>query len=195
MFALLLACVRALPFAPARLLVATIIEYHRNVPVLVQILIWYFAIPQVLPDDLRIWINRQNSEFLFSMIALALNTGAFMSEDLRSGIRSIPLAQFEAARSIGLSFIKALRYVILPQAVRVAIPALINQTLFLFKNTSLAMAVAVGELTYRIHEIENATYRTFEIFMLGTLAYLVFSFSLMALGAWFSRRYPPAYKA
>ena len=191
---MLLAGIRALPVRAFQLLVAAIVEYHRNVPVLVQILIWYFAVPQVLPDALRIWVNRQNSEFLFSMIALALNTGAFMSEDLRSGLRAVPSGQFDAARSVGLSVIGALRYVMLPQAIRIAVPAMINQTVFLFKNTSLALAVAVGELTYRLHELENATYRTFEIFMFGTVIYLVFSFSLMGLGAWFSRRYPSAYR-
>lgn len=193
-FALLLASIRALPVRPLRLLVAAIVEYHRNVPVLVQILIWYFAVPQVLPDPLRLWLNRQDGEFLFSMIALALNSGAFMSEDLRSGLRAVPAAQFDAARSLGLSQMGALRYVMLPQALRIAVPAIINQTLFLFKNTSLAMAVAVGELTYRMHEIENTTFRTFEIFMFGTIAYLTFSFSLMGLGAWFSRRYPSAHR-
>ena len=192
--AMLLAGIRALPVRAFQFLVAAIVENHRNVPVLVQILIWYFAVPQVLPDALRIWVNRQNSEFLFSMIALALNTGAFMSEDLRSGLRAVPSGQFDAARSVGLSVIGALRYVMLPQAIRIAVPAMINQTVFLFKNTSLAMAVAVGELTYRLHELENATYRTFEIFMFGTVIYLVFSFSLMGLGAWFSRRYPSAYR-
>jgi len=191
---MLLAGIRALPVRAFQFLVAAIVEYHRNVPVLVQILIWYFAVPQVLPDALRIWVNRQNSEFLFSMIALALNTGAFMSEDLRSGLRAVPSGQFDAARSVGLSVVGALRYVMLPQAIRIAVPAMINQTVFLFKNTSLAMAVAVGELTYRLHELENATYRTFEIFMFGTVIYLVFSFSLMGLGAWFSRRYPSAYR-
>ena len=167
--AMLLAGIRALPVRAFQLLVAAIVEYHRNVPVLVQILIWYFAVPQVLPDALRIWVNRQNSEFLFSMIALALNTGAFMSEDLRSGLRAVPSGQFDAARSVGLSVVGALRYVMLPQAIRIAVPAMINQTVFLFKNTSLAMAVAVGELTYRLHELENATYRTFEIFMYSDL--------------------------
>ncbi len=194
-FAVALAVLRAAPLRPARWLVAAIVEYHRNVPLMVQVLIWYFGVPQMLPTALRIWVNHQDSEFLFALIALALNTGAFMSEDIRSGIRAIPPTQMEAARSLGLRFLPAMRLVILPQALRIAVPPMLNQTLMLFKNTSLAMAIAVGELTYRVREIESETYRTFEIFLLATVIYLTMSFTLMGLGAWFARRFPPLVRA
>lgn len=116
-------------------------------------------------------------------IALGLAAAAYISEDIRSGIRSIPKTQYEAARSIGFGYLGAMGYVILPQASRIVIPPLINQTLLLFKNTSLAMAVGVGELTYRTREVESYTFKTFEAFFVATVIYLAIFFCIMALGS------------
>lgn len=183
-----LTIVRMIPVAPARWFVALYVEYHRNVPLLVQIFVWYFGVPSLLPRPTRQWINAHHGEFLFAVVALGLAAAAYVSEDLRSGIRSIPRAQYEAARSIGFGFIGSLRYVVLPQALRIAVPPLINQTLLLFKNTSLAMAIGVGELTYRTREVESYTFKTFEAFAVATVIYLAVSFGIMALGSYSARR-------
>ncbi|MGN7100010.1 amino acid ABC transporter permease [Ralstonia holmesii] len=176
-----LATLRALPVRVFKAFVIVVVEYHRNVPMLVQILVWYFGIPQLLPESLKVWINAGNTEFFFAAIALALNSGAFISEDLRSGLRSIPHTQQEAAWSIGLTHLQALRYVILPQGIRVALPALLNQALLLFKNSSLAMAIGVHELLYRTRQIDNLTFRTFDVFLIATLLYLFGTLALMSL--------------
>ncbi|MCP3470056.1 amino acid ABC transporter permease [Bradyrhizobium sp. CCGUVB1N3] len=185
---IILTLVRMLPFRPFEWLVAGYVEYHRNVPLLVQILVWYFGVPQLLPRALRMWVNSHHSEFLLAMVALGLASAAYITEDLRSGIRSIPKTQYEAARSIGFSYLQAMSYVILPQALRIVIPPLINQTLLLFKNTSLAMAIGVGELTYRTREVDSYTFKTFEAFAVATIIYLAISFAIMALGAFADRR-------
>jgi polar amino acid transport system permease protein len=185
---LLLALVRMIPFRPLQWLVALYVEYHRNVPLLVQILVWYFGIPQLLPRAARVWLSNHHGEFIFAAVALGLASAAYISEDLRSGIRSIPRTQYEAARSIGFGFFAAMRWVILPQALRIVIPPLINQTLLLFKNTSLAMAVGVGELTYMTREVDSYTFKTFEAFAVATVVYLAISFAIMALGAYADRR-------
>lgn len=169
--------------------VAAFVAYHRNVPTLVQLFVWYFAAPQVLPTAVSDWINDHNGEFLFALIALSLNAGAYLSEDLRSGIRAIPPGQNEAARTLGLGHAQALLYVILPQAVRISVPALINQALILFKTTSLAMAIGVAEMTYTTRQIENETYRTFEVFTIATLFYIVVSFGIMLIGYWYNRQH------
>lgn len=176
-----LATLRALPVRVFKAFVIVVVEYHRNVPMLVQILVWYFGVPQLLPESLKVWINAGNTEFLFAAIALALNSGAFISEDLRSGLRAIPHTQQEAAWSIGLTHLQALRYVILPQGIRVALPALLNQALLLFKNSSLAMAIGVHELLYRTRQIDNLTFRTFDVFLIATLLYLLGTLALMSL--------------
>ena len=115
--------------------------------------------------------------------------GAYISEDLRSGIRAIPKTQYEAVRSIGFGYLGAMRWVILPQAFRTVVPPLINQTLLLFKNTSLAMAIGVGELTYRTREVDSYTFKTFEAFAVATILYLSISFVIMAAGTFANRHF------
>lgn len=183
-----LATLRALPVRVFKVFVIVVVEYHRNVPMLVQILVWYFGVPQLLPEPLKAWINAGNTEFFFAAIALALNAGAFISEDLRSGLRAIPHTQQEAAWSIGLTHLQALRYVILPQGIRVALPALLNQALLLFKNSSLAMAIGVHELLYRTRQIDNLTFRTFDVFLVATLLYLLGTLALMSLSDRIAKR-------
>ncbi|VVE63284.1 ABC transporter permease [Pandoraea captiosa] len=183
-----LTTLRALPVKLFKAFVIAVVEYHRNVPVLVQILVWYFGVPQLLPTGLRDWINAGNTEFFFATVALALNAGAFISEDMRSGLRAIPHTQQEAAWSIGLTYLQSFRYVILPQGIRVALPALLNQALLLFKNSSLAMAIGVHELLYRTRQIDNLTFRTFDVFLVATVLYLIGTLALMALSEHFARR-------
>ncbi|GAB3625956.1 amino acid ABC transporter permease [Pandoraea terrae] len=159
------------------------VAYHQNVPMLVQILLWYFGISAILPDAIQTWFNTHNGEFLFSVIAIGLCMAAYISEDLRSGLRAVPHGQQEASRSLGLSYVKTMRYVVLPQAVRVAMPPLINHSVLLFKNTSLAMAIGCAELSYATREIENHTFRTFESYLVATVVYLLISLLIMAAGA------------
>ncbi len=185
---IILTLIRMVPFRPLEWFVSLYVEYHRNVPLLVQILVWYFGIPQLLPRPARVWINQHHSEFLLATIALGLASAAYITEDLRSGIRSIPKTQYEAARSIGFNYLQAMSYVILPQSLRIVIPPLINQTLLLFKNTSLAMAIGVGELTYRTREVDSYTFKTFEAFAVATVIYLAISFIIMMLGNYADRR-------
>ncbi|WP_420101309.1 amino acid ABC transporter permease [Bosea sp. (in: a-proteobacteria)] len=184
----LLVAIGSAPFRPAQALVASFVEYHRNIPMLVQIFVWYFAMPQLLPDTWTRWINAHNSEFIFAVIALFLNAAAYMSEDMRSGLRSLPREQMEAGRALGLSYVQTMRDVLLPQAIRAALPPLINQSLALFKATSLAMAIGVAEMTYASRQVENETYRTFETFAIASAFYVTVSFAIMGLGAWADRR-------
>lgn len=184
-----LTLIRMIPFPPFKWAVALYVEYHRNVPLLVQIFVWYFGIPQLLPRVARVWINAHNSEFFLATMALGLASAAYITEDLRSGIRSIPPTQYEAARSIGFNYLQSMRWIILPQAFRIVVPPLINQTLLLFKNTSLAMAIGVGELTYRTREVDSYTFKTFEAFAVATVLYLAISFAIMALGNYTNRKF------
>ena len=172
-------------------LVATYVAFHRNVPMLVHIMFWYFGVPALLPFAVTDWLNSHGSEFILSCIAIGLVMSAYVCEDLRSAVRGIPAGQVEAARALGLSFLKTMRKVVLPQAFRIAIPPLLNQTLLLLKNTSLAMAIGVTELTAAGREIENNTFRTFEAYAVVTVIYLVLSFLIMGGGAMLQRRYRP----
>lgn len=173
--------------------VAAYVSYHRNVPTLIQLMMWYFAIPAILPEVIQQWVNNYNTEFLFSLIALSLCQAAYFSEDIRSGLRAIPQGQTEAARALGMGYLRSMKDVILPQGIRNSLPALINHTVLLFKNTSLAMVIGVAELTYVTRDIENQTFLTFEAYLIGTIGYLFFSLLLMGLGALLSKHYQRVY--
>jgi polar amino acid transport system permease protein len=178
-----MATLRAMGNPVIERLVAGYVAYHQNVPMLAQLFLWYFGFPTLLPDSAQGWINANGGEFIFASLAIGLCMAAYYSEDIRSGLRAVSAGQHEAARSLGLSFAKSMRYVILPQSFRIAMPPFINHTVVLFKNTSLAMAIGVAELTYTVRDIENQTFRTFEIYLVGTVIYLAISLSLMGVGA------------
>src|SRR5476651_1593870 len=144
--ALLLVTIRLTGNTLADRLVAGYVSYHRNVPTLVQLMLWYFGVPTLLSESTQLWLANYSTEYLFSVIALGLCQTAYFCEDIRSGLRAIPAGQTEASRALGLGYVRSMRYVILPQGVRNSLPSLINHTVLLFKNTSLAMAIGVVEL-------------------------------------------------
>ena len=185
---IVLAVIRMTHSRLAQGLVAAYVEYHQNVPMLVQIFLWYFGVATLLPAPWQQWLNTHHSEFVFAFIAVGLAMAAYMSEDLGGGIRSIPKSQMEAARALGLSYLKASQLVVLPQAIRIAMPTLVSHTVLLFKNTSLAMTIGVAELTYATREIESQSFRTVEVYLFATAAYLVISLLIMAVGELLERR-------
>lgn len=185
----LLAVIRASGSKVASGFVVGYVAYHRNIPLLVQILFWYFGITALLPSGLQSWLNQHGGGFLCGAVAIGLCMAAYVSEDLRSGMRAISAGQFEAARAMGLSFMQTMRYVVIPQALRHAIPSLVNEMLLLLKNTSLLMAIGVAELTYATRQIETQTFRTFEIFALATACYLAISFAIMLSGRALERHF------
>jgi polar amino acid transport system permease protein len=186
--AIVLTLARNTGLPAAEWIVGAYVEVHQNIPLLVQVLFWYFAVPELLPEDLRVWLNERNSEFILAFFALSFCFAAYLSEALRSGLRAIPRTQYEAGRTLGFGYLRTMQYIVLPQAARVAIPPLVNYSLLLFKNTSIAMAIGVHELTYQARQIENDTFRTFEVFAVVTAIYLALSFLIMAAGALYERR-------
>jgi polar amino acid transport system permease protein len=187
--ALVLLTIRLTPSVIAERAVAAYVSYHRNVPTLVQIMLWYFGISSLLPAGMQSWLSEHSAEALFAIIALGLCQAAYFSEDLRSGLRSIPAGQAEAARALGHSFVGSMRHVLMPQAIRNAVPALVNHSVSLFKNSSLAMAIGAAELTHAVKEVESQSFRAFESYFVATVLYLSISLLIMAFGAWLARRY------
>ncbi|AJD46001.1 amino acid ABC transporter permease protein (plasmid) [Rhizobium gallicum bv. gallicum R602sp] len=187
-----------LRFSPLRFgdpVVAAYVSYHRNVPTLVQLMLWYFGIFTLMPQGWITWLAGHNAEAIFAIIGLGLCQAAYFSEDLRSGLRSVNPGQMEAAKALGHSYISAMRFVIMPQGVRNALPPLINHSVSLFKNSSLALVIGASELTHAVKEIENLSFRTFEIYLVGTVLYLFFSLLIMTGGAYLSMRADPARSA
>jgi len=184
----LLALVRMGRSRLAQAAVAGWVEYHQNVPMLVQIFLWYFGISTLLPSGAQIWLNQHGGDFAFATVSVGLATSAYMSESLRGGIRAIPAAQIEAARALGLTYLQSFRHVVFPQAFRISLPTLINHTVLLFKNTSLAMTIGVAELTYATRELESRSFKTVETYLFATVVYLGISLLIMAAGSLAERR-------
>lgn len=188
---------RMTPFKPLQWFSLAYTEFFRNTPLLVQIFFWYNASHFVIPAGINEWLNDLyywfpgpfslfgtqytgewalfNSEFFFGVIALTVYTSAFIAEEIRAGIFSIPKNQLEASRAVGLSFLQGYRYVIMPQALRIVIPPLISQALNLIKNSSLCMVIGVTEMMFMASQIESYYAIPFEAFSGALLIYLMIS--------------------
>lgn len=185
---LLIAVMRMSAIRPIRWFALVYLEFTRNTPLLVQIFFWYFGSYKILPTAVNDWLGKLNFEFAAAVIALTIYTSAFIAEDIRSGVRSIPKEQLEAARSSGFSFLRSMRYIILPQAIRITIPPLINQFLNLTKNSSLAMTIGVAELTYQARQVESYTFKGYEAFTAATVVYLGMSLFIAAVVNLYNKR-------
>ncbi|MGI0488993.1 amino acid ABC transporter permease [Pantanalinema rosaneae CENA516] len=181
------------------------VEGLRNLPLLIQLFFWYFAIFLSLPlsDQAISWFGglftfskngvglpgglQLSSEFSALLLGLALYTGAFIAEIVRSGIQSVPKGQWEAAKSLGLTFAPTMRLVILPQALRAIVPPLGNQYLNLAKNSSLAIAVGYPDLYAVSSTTFNQTGRAVEVMMLICATYLTISLIISLLLNWYNR--------
>lgn len=185
-----IALMRTSSSRPLRALGAAIVEGIRNVPLLAHLLFWYFAFPELLPEPVKLALYDSNPEFICAVIALSLYAGVHMAEDIRSGIRAVPAAQMEAARSLGLGRIAALRLVLLPQSIRIAVPPLLSQTVNLWKDTSVATVIGAAEMMYQAARVETATFRSVEAFTFATLAYLTVSLAISLAAQLYARRFP-----
>ena len=188
--ALTIAVLRLAPFRIARFAGAGFVEGVRNIPLLALMLFWYFAVPELLPAQLKDRLYAGNYEETAAIAALVLYAAAFMSEDIRSGVRAISKVQLEAARALGFGYLRALRWVVLPQAIRVIMPPLLSQTLNLWKNTSIATVIGAAELMGQAATVESATFHSLEPFAFATASYLTVSLAVGALATLFQRRYP-----
>ncbi|ABR83239.1 MULTISPECIES: amino acid ABC transporter permease [Pseudomonas aeruginosa group] len=153
----------------------------RNTPLLVQLFFWYFGVPALLPEELVSWLNTPHEtplldwpsfEFLAGAWGLTLYTSAFVAEEFRAGIASVRPEQRAAGLALGLTQRQVWRVVVLPQALRTALPPLLGQYMNALKNSSLAMAIGLAELSYASRQVETETFKTFQAFGIATLLYI-----------------------
>ncbi|HFN7135345.1 TPA: amino acid ABC transporter permease [Pseudomonas aeruginosa] len=168
---------RRLLSSPARAYLAL----FRNTPLLVQLFFWYFGVPALLPEALVSWLNTPHEtplldwpsfEFLAGAWGLTLYTSAFVAEEFRAGIASVRPEQRAAGLALGLTQRQVWRVVVLPQALRTALPPLLGQYMNALKNSSLAMAIGLAELSYASRQVETETFKTFQAFGIATLLYI-----------------------
>lgn len=159
------------------------VELFRNVPLLVQMFIWYFVVPEILPKALGTWMKQgmPMPEFWSAVLALGFYTASRVAEQVRSGIQSIPAGQTQAALATGLTMPQVYRHVLLPMGYRIVIPPLTSEFLTIFKNSSVALTIGVLELTAQARTISEYTFRTFEIFSLATVVYVLITLAVTVL--------------
>lgn len=169
--------------AVAKFFCTAYVEVFRATPMLVQVFIIYYGLGNVfkLPDSS---LNRM----FWGMVAVGLNSAAYMSEVIRSGIGAVPGGQMEAARCIGMSHWKAMRHVILPQAVRNILPAMCNEFVTIIKETSILGMVGIVELMFRAQSIAKQTYIFLEPYVIAAIMYFIIVFPLSKIIAAVERR-------
>ncbi len=160
-------------------LVRTYVEVSRNTPLLIQLFFLYFALPT---------FGIKLSGYSCAVIGLMFLGGGYMTEAFRAGIEAVSKNQIEAGLSIGLTGSKLMHYVILPQAIGVAIPAITANCIFLLKETSIVSAVAVPELLYTTNSLIAIYYKTYEMLLMLTVSYLILILPISFLLSWAERR-------
>ena len=158
------------------------VELARNIPALIQILFWYFSASYILPASIFMQMRDVGYEFSAAIVALSFYHGAYMAEVIRAGLNSVDRGQWEASRALGLSLFQMMGSVILPQAFRISLPSLTNEAVGLAKNTSLAMAIGVAEISYATKYIDTYTFRGVEALLAATALYLIICLGLNASG-------------
>jgi len=170
---------RRSPIAPLRWLAYGFVEIFRNTPLLVQLYLIYFGLPQV-------GINLD--PFWSTLAGMTLNNAAYTSEIFRAGIESVPTGLLEAAGALGMRYAQTFRHIVLKPAIRNVLPALTNQFIVLFLFSSVGSVISLDELTSALADLNQSTLRTLEIFTIGGLLYYLFS-AVIAASSRLAERY------
>ena len=194
--ALLLALCRMGKIAPLRWLATAYVEVFRATPMLVQVLLIYNVFLLAFPDmpSFRIFGLFIFRRFVPGVVALSLNSGAYLSEVIRSGISSIPIGQTEAARSLGLPAGKTMRLVVLPQAIKNILPAMANEFVTIIKESSITYLIGVSEIMSAVQAVRGATYRSLEALVFAGILYFCLTFPTSKVIAHFERKMSRGYK-
>jgi len=180
---LLIGVCRTLPNRAAQTFASAWVDLFRNVPLLVQIFLWYFVFPEVVPQTVGNFLKHLPSPyngFIPATLGLALFTSARIAEQVRAGIQSIPAGQSLAGKAMGLTLAQTYRYVLLPVALRVIIPPLTSEFMNTIKNSSVALTVGVLELTAAARSMQEFSFQTFEAFTAATIIYVLVNLCVAA---------------
>ena len=169
------------------------VELIRGIPLLVQLMFWYFAFPSVIQGvgnylSIDYLIRYRANPILMAVLGLSFCYSAYMSEVYRAGIQSISKGQMEAARSLGMNYFQAMRFIILPQAIRVILPPVGNEFITLLKDSSLVSVVAVADITRRGREFMAANFIPIQTWVMVALLYLVLTLFSARIITWIERK-------
>jgi len=179
----LMGTLRTLPDSPWLVRLANVwVELFRNIPLLVQIFLWYFVLPKIFPPLLQV------SGFVLVVLALGFFTSARIAEQVRAGIQALPRGQRLAGMAMGFTTVQSYRYVLLPMAVRIILPPLTSESMNLLKNSSVAFAVSIAELTMFAMQAQEETSRGIEIYIAVTALYAISAFAVNRVFAFIEKK-------
>ena len=165
-------------------LATAVVHTFRNIPLLIQLFIWYFLFPELLPAD---WgdaikqMNPQGNQFLSIVLCLTFYTGAGVAEQVNAGLRALPRGQMEAAKALGMQATDCYRLILLPQALRIVLPALTSDFMNVFKNSSAALTIGLMELTGQSRQLAEFSGQPLEAYLLATVIYMLISYGVILL--------------
>ena len=167
------------------------VEIFRNIPLIVQMFLWFFVVPELLPQALGDWIKQMPppwGSYIPAVMCLAIFTSVRVAEQVRAGINSLPRGQRMAGTAMGLTEFQSYRYVILPQSFRIILPPLTSEFMNIIKNSSVALTIGLLELTGRARAMQEFSFRVFEAFATATVIYLLTNLIVVVGMRWLERR-------
>lgn len=175
---------RTLPSRAVAGLAFAYVELFRNVPLLVQMFLWYFVLPELLPEALGSMMKQWPppwGSFVPAVLCLGFFTSARVAEQVRAGIQSLPRGQALAGTALGLTTAQTYRHVLLPMAFRLILPPLTSEFMNIIKNSSVALTIGLMELTARARSMQEFTFQVFEAFTAATLVYILLNIVMVML--------------
>lgn len=178
----LVGVMRTVPSKRAQGFARAYVELFRNIPLVVQLFLWYFVLPEILPVSAGAWLKQlPNNSFWTAVVGIAFYTSARVAEQLRAAINALPKGQGQAGMALGFSTAQTYRYVLLPMAYRMILPPITSEFLSAIKNTSVALTIGLVELTSSAYAIQEQSFQFFEAFSAATLIYLTLN-TLVTMG-------------
>ena len=172
----LLSLCRMSKFKPLKYIAVAIVEFVRGTPLMVQLMFIFYGLPMIGVTFPDISFIPNFSRFMAGVVAMSLNSSAYVSEIIRSGIQAVDPGQMEAARSIGFTYGESMRKVILPQAVKNILPALGNEFVTVIKESSIVSVIGIADLMFRTNDVIAVTYRSLQALLTAALLYFVMTF-------------------
>jgi glutamate/aspartate transport system permease protein len=167
------------------------VELFRNVPLLVQMFLWFFVMPEFMPEAMGNWIKQMPppwGSFVPAVLCLGFFTAARVSEQVRAGIQALSYGQGMAGTALGLTLAQRYRYVLLPMAFRIILPPLTSEFMNIIKNSSVALTIGLVELTAAARAIQEFSFQVFEAFTAATIIYIVVNVVVVTGMRWLEQR-------
>ena len=181
--------IRTLPSKLASWFGFAYVEFFRNMPLLVQLFLWFFVLPELLPRAAGLWLKQlPNAPFWTAAIGIGLFMSARVAVQVQAGISSLPRGQRQAATALGLTTTQTYRYVLLPMAYRIILPPLTSEFLNTIKNTAVAITIGLLELTGEARSMQEFSFQVFEAFTAATLLYLLINAVVVTAMRFIERR-------